>query len=341
MLFHPNSGGIHPAHRGFAECINANILSVSETNPQSAKSFYQELRRGYAIEDYDIVIAEGSRPLYTGVVHKMTHGSDLIYLCADHRLAELWNNSVEGDSPYSLFKRVLGRHGKPGVRAVAQCGIDGIIAVSEFIEDHLRPIFRDHVPSRIAHPYVQPELYDRLGQIEPDVGQKTAVTVGRSARYKGMDLLVNAWPAVRERHPNAELRIIGGGHPESYADTPGVSVLGFVDDIVEAYANAGLYVQPSRIDPFPVTVLEALRTGLPAVVTKSTGNYTEVSEVADQLIAPTTADGLSEAINWYFDRSQAEKQEFSKVAKRRGKRYGPTERKQAFRKEFEKISTKL
>jgi hypothetical protein len=77
------------------------------------------------------------------------------------------------------------------------------------------------------------------------------------------------------------------------------------------------------------------------VVTESTGNYTEVSEVADQLVAPTTPDGLSEAINWYFGRSQAERQDLSKVAKRRGKRFGPTERKRAFREEFEKLSSKL
>jgi len=327
MLYHGNSEELHPAHRGFAESIDADILSISETSPHSMKSFYQELSRGYSIGKYDTVIAEGSRPLYTGMIHKMIHGSNLIYLCADHRLYDLWNGSVEVDSAYSFFKHVLGTYGKPGVRAVAQHSVDGIIAVSEFVEDYLRPIFRDRVPTRIAHPYIQPDLYEQLGQATPELTRKVAVTVGRATRYKGVDLLVDAWPAVRDRHPNAELRIVGDGHPESYADTPGVRVLGFVDDIVDAYADAGLYVQPSRVDPFPVTVLEALRTGLPAVVTESTGDYTEITEIDDRLIAPTTVDGLSEAISWYFDRSQTEKQELSNAAKRRGKRFGPDERK--------------
>jgi glycosyltransferase involved in cell wall biosynthesis len=177
--------------------------------------------------------------------------------------------------------------------------------------------------------------------MSPKIGGKIAVTVGRPTRYKGVDLLVDAWPAVRERHPNAELRIVGDGHPQRYADTPGVSVLGFVDDIGDAYADASLYVQPSRVDPFPVTVLEALRTGLPSVVTESTGNYTEISEVSDQLITPATAGGLSRAINWYFDQSQAKKQELSELAKRRGERFDPNDRKQAFKEEFEKLSTKI
>lgn len=341
MLYHKNSEELHPAHRGFAESINADIISTSETSPQSARSFYQEFSRGYSIGQYDTVIAEGSRPLYTGVVHKLVHGSDLIYLCADHRLYDLWNSSVEITSVYSLFKHLLGTHGKPAVRAVAQHGVDGVIAVSEFVEDYLRPIFRDNVPTRIAHPYIQPDLYEQLGQASPNLDQKVAVTVGRERYYKGIDLLVDSWPIVRETHPEAELHIVGKNHPESYSDTPGVSIYGFVDDIVNAYADAGLYVQPSRVDPFPVTVLEALRTGLPAVVTESTGNYTEIAELDEQLIAPTTVNGLSEAISWYFDRSTAEKQELSNVARCHGDQFGPDERKRAFREEFEKLSTEM
>jgi Glycosyltransferase len=341
MLYHGNSEDLHPAHRGFAESINADILSVSETDPHSVKSFYQELRRGYAIGDYDTVIAEGSRPLYTGIIHKMTHGSDLVYLCADHRLHNLWNNSVEFDSAYSLFKHILGKHGKPGVRAVAQHGIDGIIAVSEFVEDYLRPIFCDRVPINIAHPYIQPDLYERLRTTDPNHDQKVAVTVGRATRYKGVDLLVDAWPTVRNKHPDAELHIVGKDHPKSYADTPGISVEGFVNDLAAVYANANLYVQPSRIEPFGVAALEGLLTGLPAVITKSTGVRSEISKIDDNLIAPTTADGLSSAINWYFDQSQVKKQELSEIAKRRGERFNPDERKQAFREEFEKLSTKI
>lgn len=341
MLYHGNSEDLHPAHRGFAESIHADVLSVSNTSPHSVKSFYQEFIHGYNIGKYDTIIAEGSRTLYSGLIHKIRYDSDLVYLCADHRLYDLWNSSVEISSAYTLFKHLIGTYGKPIVRTIAQHGVDGIIAVSELVAEYLRPIFCDRVPTRIAHPYVQLDLYNQLGQVTPDVSRKIAVTVGRAARYKGIDLLVDAWPTVRRRHPNAELRIIGDGHPESYADTPGVSVLGFVDDIVDAYAGAGLYIQPSRIDPFPVTVLEALRAGLPAVVTESTGNYTEITEVADQLIAPTTSQGMSETINWYFDQPQTKKQELSKTAKRRGERFGPEEQKQAFREEFGKLSTEL
>ena len=337
MLYHGNNEDLHPAHRGFAESVDADVLSVSNTSPHSTKSFYQEFTRGYSIGDYDTIIAEGSRTLYSGLIHKMRYKSDLVYLCADHRLHDLWNSSIEISSAYTLFKHLIGIYGKPVVRTIAQYGVDGIIAISEFVENYLRPIFQDYVPINIAHPYIQPDLYEQLGQVDPDLDRKVAVTVGRATRYKGVDLLVDAWPDVRKNHPEAELQIIGKGHPESYADTPGVTVQGFVEDLVDIYTSAGLYVQPSRIEPFGVAVLEGLRAGVPAVITESTGVRSEITEVDDRLIAPTTSAELNEAISWYFDLSQVEKQKLSKVAKRRGERFGPKKRKRDFRKEFQKL----
>jgi len=341
VLYHGNNEELHPAHRGFAESIDADIISISNTDPHSAKSFYQEVVRGYSIGKYDTVIAEGSRPLYTGLIHKLIYESNLVYLCADHRLYELWNTSVEVTSPYTFFKYLLGTHGKPAVRTITQHGVDGIIAVSDFVKEYLRPIFGNAVPIRVAHPYIQPDLYDKLGSIQPDIDQKTAVTIGRATRYKGVDLLVDAWPTVREQHPSAELHIVGNGHPESFGDTDDVTVHGFVEDITEVYANTGLYIQPSRIDPFPVTVLEALRAGVPTVVTESTGSRSEINDINERLIASTSADGLAEAINWYFDLKQAEKEKLSSASRTRGKKFGAEYRKSDFRQSFRALISKL
>ena len=341
MIYHGHNESLHPAHRGFANSIDADVISVSNTPPDSIKSFYQEFSRGYSIGTYDTVIAEGSRPLYTGIIHKIIYNSNLVYLCADHRLHDLWNSSIEVNSAYSLFKHILGTHGKPGVRAIAQHGIDGIIAVSDFVKDYLRPIFQNRVPINIAHPYIQPKLYEQLGQTDPNLDQKIAVTVGRSTHYKGIDLLVDAWPAIRKTHPEAELHIIGKGHPKSYADTAGVTVRGFVQNLVDVYKNAGLYIQPSRIEPFGVAALEGLRAGLPTVVTESTGVRSEITELDDQLITPVTSDGLSKTVSWYFKCSRNKKKELSKKARACGRRFGPKYKKQEFRKQFQELEREI
>lgn len=337
MLYHGNSEDLHPAHRGFAESIEADILSVSEVSPHSAKSFYQEFKRGHSIGKYDTIIAEGSRTLYSGFIHKMRYNSNLVYLCADHRLHNLWNNSIEVNSLYSLSKNLIGTYGKPVVRAIAQHGIDGIIAISEFVQDYLHPIFQNHVPISIAHPYIQPGLYERLARLDPDLNKNIVVTVGRPTWYKGVDLLVDAWSKVRENHPKAELHIVGKSHPESYSDTKGVTVRGFVEDLTSVYESASLYVQPSRIEPFGVAVLEALRAGLPAVVTNTTGARSEIAELDDRLITSATSNELAEAVDWYFDTSRKKRNKLSDVAKYRGKQFGPCERKRIFQEKFENL----
>jgi glycosyltransferase involved in cell wall biosynthesis len=134
---------------------------------------------------------------------------------------------------------------------------------------------------------------------------------------------------------------VGGGHSKSYENTAGVTVRGFVEDITEVYANAGLYVQPSRIDPFPVTVLEALRAGIPTVVTESTGSRSEIKKLDDRLIASTTSEGLSECVNWFFDCEMGLKQELSDNAKEYGKEFNSRHRRQQFREKFEKLVAEI
>ncbi len=43
MLYYGNNEELHSAHRGFAESIDAVVLSILNISPHSVKSFYQEL----------------------------------------------------------------------------------------------------------------------------------------------------------------------------------------------------------------------------------------------------------------------------------------------------------
>jgi len=45
-------------------------------------------------------------------------------------------------------------------------------------------------------------------------------TVGRGSRYKGVDLLVEAWAEVYKKYPEYQLQIVGEGHPSRYENTP-------------------------------------------------------------------------------------------------------------------------
>jgi len=329
----------HPAHRGFAEAVGADLVDYRRLSlgPLSG-TVVADVANGLAYPEYDVYIVEGSRPLYAALVRRFARGGTIIYLCADHGLYALGEGDFEGDS---LLKSLVGRFGTPVVRAVGRRGIDGVVAVSEFAAEFTRPVVGPDAPIEVAHPFVQPETYDALGDVEPDLASNVAVTVARPWHYKGVDMLVDAWPQVREHVPDAELHVVGGGHPESYGDIAGVTVRGYVEDLADAFRPAALFVQPSRMDTFPVSTLEAMRAGVVPLVTTAAGTRSEARAIEDSLVVDPTPDALAAGVVRYFQRDLDDRERFATAARERGSRFDADSRKAAFREAFERVLDEL
>jgi len=95
--------------------------------------------------------------------------------------------------------------------------------------------------------------------------------VGHDFYRKGGDVLIKAFRRVRERMPAARLRIVG---TSAVPEEPGVEVLGRVDDrrrVARLYAQARVFCLPSRFDPYPLVLMEAMAYGLPCVSTTVCG----------------------------------------------------------------------
>ncbi len=92
-------------------------------------------------------------------------------------------------------------------------------------------------------------------------GGPVAVCVGRLARQKGQDLLLEIWPRVREVVPEAELYLVGDG-PERDLLTdllvPGVTLLGATGRPEDYLSAADVVVVPSRWEGMALVPLEAM-----------------------------------------------------------------------------------
>jgi glycosyltransferase involved in cell wall biosynthesis len=321
----------HPAHRGFAEAVGAELIPFRRDGDSG--SLVSDLRNSLRYPEADVYLVEGSQPLWAALLASVRTGATVVYLCADHGFYSLGHGSFKGQSP---LKSLVGRFGKPAIERISRRGIDGVIAVSEFAAEFVDPFISASTPVRVAHPYVQPDRYEPLTVLDPSLEAPRAVTVGRGARYKGVDLLVEAWSRIRELHPNACLDVVGEAHPLKYGDQPGVTVHGYVDDrqLESLLEAASLFVQPSRMDTFPVTTLEAMCAGVPPLVTDRTGTRSEVRALDDGLVVESTASALAAGVAAYFDRSVRDRRRVGANARERGRCFNRVTRIAAFRRAF-------
>ncbi len=147
-------------------------------------------------------------------------------------------------------------------------------------------------------------LYRPDPGVSPDPDR--VVFVGRIEHYKGVDVLLSAWPEVRRTRPAARLSILGAGSAlermrRRVTDEriAGVEFAGFVDDAVkvDAMRRARVVVQPSRKEGWGLTVLEANACGTPVVAADVPGLRDSVRDGETGLLVPSADPGaLAQAI---------------------------------------------
>jgi glycosyltransferase involved in cell wall biosynthesis len=143
-----------------------------------------------------------------------------------------------------------------------------------------------------------------------------AVFVGRLAPEKGLDVLIDAWPEVRARHPGARLLLVGEG-PERPALAARIAELGLaaainlpgaMADPAPLLRMADLFVLPSREEGMSVALLEAMALGVPIVASAIVGNRRLVVDGVHGRLAPPDDPGALAGIildQWaHFDRAR-------------------------------------
>lgn len=130
-------------------------------------------------------------------------------------------------------------------------------------------------------------------------GPTRLVAVGNLVPVKGFDVAIEAVARAVEHGADVELTIVGRGPQraalEALASGRGVAdrirFTGYIEreQLAEEYARADAVVVPSRQEGFGVALVEALATGLPAVVTRSGGP----DEILGGSMMPVPGSGLT------------------------------------------------
>lgn len=127
----------------------------------------------------------------------------------------------------------------------------------------------------------------------------TALCVGRIRYEKGVDVLLDAWPRVLARIPDAQLVLVGDG-PDAAGlaarSTPGVRFAGERSDVKDWLAAADVVAIPSRWEGMSAAMLEALARGRPVVSTDVSGAREVIGDTAGAVVPIEATEALGDAL---------------------------------------------
>ncbi len=124
-------------------------------------------------------------------------------------------------------------------------------------------------------------------------GKPLLLFLGRLDPRNGLDTILQAMPAVLERHPGAELVVVGDGPLRSLYERKAAPLAGavrFVGKVLEErtryYAHSDIYVCPTERASFGITLLEAMACGTPMLVSDIIGFRELVAGGAEAELVP-------------------------------------------------------
>lgn len=133
--------------------------------------------------------------------------------------------------------------------------------------------------------------------------------VSRLVWEKEMDTLRNTFELLHEKYPRVKTMVVGDGPAlaEMSATMPDTMFAGYLDgeDLARAYASSDIFVFPSISETFGNVTLEALASGIPAVVANAQGNQSLVRHGKNGfLVTPKNHVEFSGAIGMLISNSK-------------------------------------
>lgn len=113
---------------------------------------------------------------------------------------------------------------------------------------------------------------------EPCFDKKHLLWVGRYAKGKGIDYLIEAFSILKKKHLDVTLTLVGKGPEKDHITKKirdmnlenSIIMKDFVpnSEIVDMYQNSSIFVLPSLEEGVPRTILEAMSCGIPVVCSR-------------------------------------------------------------------------
>ena len=285
--------------------VNSNEKRLIETTEEGKIFFSGDYGRNLfqEIKYYTIVAETLAREIEFDVIHVhdwMTFPAGIAARRISGKPLVVHIHSTEFDRS--------GLNVNPAVCSIEKNGLvsaDKIIAVSNFTRNLI--INNYHIlPEKVVTVYNAVEPLNPERRINPKkiTDEKIVTFLGRITMQKGPEYFIEAANLVLQKRKNVRFVMAGKGdlrdamiqraaelNISAHFDFPG-----FLKDseVTELFHKTDVFVMPSVSEPFGIVALEAMQTGVPAVISKQSG----VSEVLKNVVKIDYWDiqAMSEAI---------------------------------------------
>jgi glycosyltransferase involved in cell wall biosynthesis len=233
------------------------------------------------------------------VIHPETHAAgELRWLIAERRLSFASQPRYMLPTVAAMFvvRAIVQR------RSIRRATL--VVCISSVFRDHL---VRDYgVPVEHTVVVPNPMRAERFTVSERTVGRPARVLVlGRISTRKGIEDVIALAGVIRARGIAARLRVAGGptlwsdytkllaGLPPESSEYAGHLA---ASEVPGEIADSDILLQPSKYEPFGLTVAEALAAGVPVIGTSEVGAIEGVDRSVVAEVAAGDVEGMADAI---------------------------------------------
>jgi len=187
---------------------------------------------------------------------------------------------------------------------------------------------------------VNPGVHLSEYTILPETLNPTFVYVGRLKHYKNIDVAIHAFAKVVQKYPHALFTIAGDGEEgenlklltKELGLSNSVVFLGKINEYQKAIllAKAWMALQPSSVEGWGITVIEANASGTPVIAANVPGLKDSVkNNITGMLVEPKNVDALADAMIYLIEHEEKRKQ-FAKEARKWSQQFSWTHAAKAF-----------
>ena len=253
-------------------------------------------------QEFDIIHAHDWLTYLAGIVAKKISGKPLVV----HVHATEFDRSGESvnQAVYDLEK--LGMQEADAVMAVSN--LTRNIVITRYGIDESKVFTVHNAVDFSGH---------KTSAVDRTIDEKIVTFLGRITFQKGPEYFIEAASKVAKKLPNVRFVMAGSGDMMNRM-VKRVAKLnmgskfhftGFLrgEDVSKMYSYSDVYVMPSVSEPFGISPLEAMRSGVPVIISKQSGvsevlkhalkiNFWDVDALADSIYALLSYKGLQKMI---------------------------------------------